>query len=218
MRCHRGAEAILLLDEAGFANEGAPIRRSIIEHVVALKWLAVEGNKVADTIARGHAFDTERRKNALDAARWTSVNLDGFANIIKEIDPDNRESSNDYLLNFARRCAEFGDVHTMPGYLAECGQTHPGYESAMSYVNVPAGTIRPTPREQIWQVPFCTTHVLEALMAVREVFDPRPWERELDELGRQYQFVTNEARREDGLRPVDWSTGQLIDEPAIPPT
>lgn len=55
MRCHRGVQALLCLCEAGFAEEAAPIRRSIVEHAVALHWLVAEGAGILDTVARGHA-------------------------------------------------------------------------------------------------------------------------------------------------------------------
>ena len=211
MRCHRGVEAILALDALGYGEEASPIRRSVIEHCVALRWLAAEGDEIVDTVARGHANDTERRRKALETAQWTSVNPDDLAKIIEEIDPDSREDRKDYLLSFARRCAEYGDVHTIPGYLAECGQTHPGYQSAITYVDLASGTMRPNPQTEIWQVPFCTTQVLEALFAVREIFIPKPWGSELRRVLAGYRKVTNDVRREDGLRPVDWSTGKLTD-------
>lgn len=82
MRCHRGVEAILLLDEAGYAEEASGIRRSVIEHVVALKWLAAEGDRINDTLMRGHARDAERRKEAVTGAGWTSVDPAEIAAVI----------------------------------------------------------------------------------------------------------------------------------------
>src|SRR5258708_2707914 len=73
LRCHRGIESVLLLDAAAHAEEASPIRRSIIEHVVALRWLAAVGDKILDTVARGHARETKRRGDAVAAAKWTSV-------------------------------------------------------------------------------------------------------------------------------------------------
>lgn len=47
MRVDRGTNAVLLLDREGMEEEAAPIRRSIIEHVVGLRWLVAEGNQAA---------------------------------------------------------------------------------------------------------------------------------------------------------------------------
>src|SRR6266566_7418823 len=154
LRCHRGIQAILLLDPAGFAEEAAPIRRSIIEHALALQWLAAEGNKILDTVARGHAFDAKNRGAAVSAAGWTSVDLAQSEKIIANIDPDNRDAHNDQMLHFAQRLASYGDKHTRPGYLAEAGRSHPSYESAACYVEQPSGFLLAQSRDAVWQVPF----------------------------------------------------------------
>lgn len=56
-------------------------------------------------------------------------------------------------------------------------------------------------------MPFCTTHLLEALICVRAVFEPQPWESELESIMKRYQAVTDEVRKQDGLPPVDWVAG-----------
>jgi len=210
MRCHRGVEAILLLDRVGYAEEASPIRRSVIEHVLALRWLAAEGDGIYDTVARGHASDVQRRADAVSAAGWTSVDFEKLAEIIAEIDPDSRDSRNDYLRAFAHRLAKYGDHRMLPGYLAECGKTHPGYESAISYVEVPSGLLLDVSDTAVWQVPFAAHELLEALVAVREIFDPKPWRDELKGIVERYKAVTDEVRREDGLAPAEWPT--LTDE------
>ncbi|MFI5588131.1 DUF5677 domain-containing protein [Amycolatopsis sp. NPDC051758] len=207
MRCHRGVEAILLLDDAGYAEEASGIRRSIIEHVVALKWLAAERDHINDTLMRGHARDAERRKDAVTGAGWTSVDPLEIAAVIAGIDLDSRDKSGDHLLHFAQRMTKFGDVHTLPGYLAECSRVHPGYQSAICYVNIPNGGPLPQSRDAVWQVPFAATNLLEAVICIREVFDPPPWGEVLNELGREYREVTDRVREQDGLPAINWSDG-----------
>lgn len=56
------------LDTAGYAEEASPIRRSVIEHSLALKWLAAEGNRILDTVARGYASDAKKRGAAVSEA------------------------------------------------------------------------------------------------------------------------------------------------------
>lgn len=206
MRCHRGVEALLLLDESGYAEEATGIRRSIIEHVIALKWLASEGDRINDTIARGHAYDAEKRKKAVTDAGWTSVDAAEIAAVIAGIDPDSRDKSGDHLLHFAQRMTKYGDVHTLPGYLAECSRVHPGYESAICYVDLATGGPLRTSRDAVWQVPFAATHLFEAVLCMRELFDPRPWTDELDETGGAYREVTDRVREQDGLPAIDWET------------
>jgi hypothetical protein len=172
LRCHRTVEAVLNLGDAGYADEAAPLRRSIIDHVLALRWLAAEGDKILDTIARAHAFDTKNRADTVTAAEWTSVDVEQLERIVAGIDADTLDRSGDHLLPFAHRLAEYGDQHTRPGYIAESAKSHPTYESAVAYVAVPGGELLWHAREPIWPVPFCTIHLLEALICVREAFEP----------------------------------------------
>jgi hypothetical protein len=209
LRCHRGIKAILALDGSGYAEEASPIRRSVMEHTIALRWLAAEGDKILDTVARGHAFDSKKRGDAVSAADWTSIDLAQIERIIADIDPDSREAHQDRMLHFADRLAHYGDKHTRPGYLAECARTHPGYESAICYFEQSSGKLLYRSRDAVWQVPFSTTHLLEALLAIRQVFDPEPWETELEGIVQRYLSVTDQVRLEDGLPPVDWTTGEV---------
>jgi hypothetical protein len=209
LRCHRGIESILLLDEAGYAEEASPLRRSVIEHCVALRWLAAEGNKILDTIARGHARDAQKRGGAVARSGWTSISVEDIQAVIAEIDTENRDKRNDDMLAFAHRLAAYGDKHSEPGYLAECARTHPGYESAIAYVDLDDGDLLSESRDSVWQVPFCTTHLLEALTALRTAFATDPWEETLDRIIPTFTAVSDAVRHEDGLPAVDWSSGTL---------
>jgi hypothetical protein len=205
LRCHRSVEALLLLDSAGFDEEASPLRRSMIEHVVALRWLAVEGDGIVNAVARGHAVTAQRIHDAVALANWTSIDLDEMDQVVASAQADARDPSNDNLLNFAHRVKEYGDVHVMPGYLAECAHTHPTYESAMSYVEVPSGLLLSEPRRTRWQVPFSTTELLQALLAVQGLFNPAPWTDILPGIVQRYKDITDRVRTEQGLAPVDWT-------------
>ncbi len=54
-------------------------------------------------------------------------------------------------------------------------------------------------------MPFAATHILEAVIAVREAFNPQPWEHQLEDIVKRCQVVTNRVREHDGRPPVDWS-------------
>ncbi len=136
LRCHRGVEALLLLDGNGFAEEASPLRRSIIEHVINLRWLAVEGDGVLPTIASGQAFSGQKRSYAAAVAKWASVDQAFAAQAVASAKAGAVNPANDYLLNFVSRVERYGDVHTIPGYLAERARTHPSYESAVCYVDI----------------------------------------------------------------------------------
>ena len=204
LRCHRGAKAVVILDDAGFAEEASPLRRSVIEHVVALQWLAVEGERILDTVARAHADSSQRVRDAVETAGWTSISLGEADEAIASAAADERDPANDYLQKFAARARQYGDAHTMVEYLIECGRSHPSYESAICYTDLSDETFLDESTRRLWQVPFATTHVLEALEAVREAFDPRPWAVELRRLIEQFRDVTDAVREQDGLPPAEW--------------
>jgi hypothetical protein len=204
LRCHRGALAVVLLGDAGFAEEASPLRRSVIEHVVALQWLAVEGDGILDTVARAHADNSQRVRDAVESARWTSISLEEADEAIASAAADERDPANDYLQKFAGRARRYSDAHTMVEYLVECGRSHPSYESAICYYDISDGTFLDESIAALGQVPFGATHVLEALEAVREAFDRRPWTLELRRLIEQFREVTDAVRMQDGLPPAEW--------------
>jgi hypothetical protein len=212
LRCHRGVEALLLLDANGFAEEASPLRRSIIEHVVALRWLAVEGDGILDTVARGHAHGGQRQRDAVATAGWASVDIEEVDRAVASAQADERDPANDNLLQFAQRAKKYTDAHTIVVYLSECARTHPSHESAVCYMDSPEEELRPNSRDDVWQVPFATAHLLEALGAVREAFDPRPWHDAFPTILRRFRTTTDEVRAEDGLPPVDWDQGKIATE------
>ena len=209
LRCHRGIEAVLELDRKGYVEEASPIRRSIIEHCLALRWLAAEGDAVVDAVSGGHAHSSQQRHDAIEEAAWTSVDLELIKEIVAKADPPDRDRQSDHLLHWKQRLAKYGDKHVTPGYLAETARSHPSLESATCYVAQPSGNLLSASRDSVSPVPFCTVHLLEALFCVREIFDPAPWEEELTSIMGRFQSVTDAVRRQDGLQPVDWSTGTV---------
>ena len=116
-RCERSIDAIVVLDATQLAEQAAPIRRSIIEHVLALKWIAADGNAVLGTVARGHAFKATKRRDAVADAGWTSVDLDDMQETIDAIEADERDAHGDSLLHYSQRWRRHGDAHELPGYL-----------------------------------------------------------------------------------------------------
>lgn len=209
LRCHRGVEALLRLEQAGYAEEAAPIRRSIIEHALALRWLSKEGDNILDTLKRGHARDAERIGETVVAAGWTSIDPAQVRRVITDLDPDSLNAANDQFLLFRNRVAGYGDAHVWPQYLAENGRSHPSYESAIPYYDPEHDQLTWHGRAAVPQAPFATTHVLEALIALREAFEPQPWKAELEDILVHFRLANDESRREQGLPPIDWYTGKI---------
>jgi hypothetical protein len=201
MRCHRGIEAVLQLEETGFQEEAAPIRRSILEHVVALKWLAEQGSVVADILKRGAAHDAAKRKESVVHANWTSVDLGLFDAVIA--DQDGTDPQSDNLLSFKHRCDRFGTPHDWTTYLMETARSHPCWESAVPYLDVSSGKTlaldQPEPEPRTDQAGFCVIHLFEALVALNQMIATSPLTPQLAQLDRQIRLIAVRQRREQGL-------------------
>jgi hypothetical protein len=199
MRCHRGVEAVLQLEQSGFQEEAGPIRRSIVEHSVALKWLAEQGNVVATFLQRGASHEAQKRKDALTSADWTSVDLTLFDAVIN--DGKGLDRQHDTLLSFKHRCDRFGSPHDLATYLNETARCHPSWESAVPYLDLGSETpvARSTPAWSIDQAGFCVLHLLGALLAMNDMLDGTPIQSELDAAQRQVLSIVVRQRREQGL-------------------
>jgi len=199
MRCHRGVEAVLHLERVGFAEEAAPVRRSILEHVVALKWLAEQGAAVADALRSGAAWDAQKRKDSLVAAGWTSVDLDLFDAVIA--DTEGIDRGNDNLLHFKPRCDRFGTSHDWATYLIETARSHPCWESAVAYLDITSGTplAMAEPTDAVDQAGFAAIHLFEALVSINDILKGRPFSPRLAALDREIRSIASRQRRERGL-------------------
>jgi hypothetical protein len=200
MRCHRGVEAVLILEQAGLTEDAGPIRRCILEHNVALKWLAEQGAAVGTALRRGAAYDAGRRKKAIEAASWTSVDLELFDAIIE--DGENLDRQHDTLLQFKARCDRFASPHEWVEYLNETARAHPSWASAEPYIDVtsvPARLLH-TSAPVIDQAGFCAVHMMMALVDLNSMLaDDAKFGPELDQLAAQLGNVVLRQRAEIGL-------------------
>ena len=121
-RVRRSCEAIVALERLGYDPEAAPIRRTIIEHTVALKWLAEEGDGVLDVMALEHAARAKRIMKATKAANWTSVDQNEIQTVIDEIDEDSRDYTKAEFKHFSKQNQ---DQSVLAVYLAEVGRPTP---------------------------------------------------------------------------------------------
>lgn len=199
MRCNRGTEAVLQLERIGHQEEAGPIRRSIVEHVVALKWLAAEGNAMSTVLRRGGSYEANRRKAALLDANWTSVDMAQFDAVVA--DGQNLDRQQDNMLNFKPRCEAYGTPHDLATWLNEVARCHPSWESAVPYIRIENGAVTGVagPTWQIDQAGFCAIHLFEALYAFHSIFEDAPLDQELDQLYRELMATVVRQRRELGL-------------------
>jgi len=112
VRAHRGSEAVLVLRDAGFAAESWPTRRSVLEHVVGLKWLAAEGGRAADPLIRQLAEQARKRQLGAAAAGWQAAGLPAFAHAVADGKDSEGDVDLDTYLHFKHRCDAYGNPPT----------------------------------------------------------------------------------------------------------
>lgn len=120
-------------------------------------------------LKRGAHYDAERRKKAIEAANWTSVDVELFDSVIE--DGKDIDRQNDNLLQFKARCDRFASAHEWVEYLNETARAHPSWESAVPYLDLDSVPHRLlyTSAPVIDQAGFCAVHMLMALGTLNDM-------------------------------------------------
>lgn len=103
---HDGVIAVLAMTSQGLGHETAPIRRSIVEHTLALKWLRMDGPDVINTFGRGTVQSLKRLDAAQDkfgVERMAAEQLQEIVDHAESVD-----KSNDQYINFSQRADKLG--------------------------------------------------------------------------------------------------------------
>lgn len=150
MRVHRGVVAVMALEEAGHAGEAPPLRRSIIEHVVGLDWLAAEGDKILAALEVGHKEWTDHLRTSLEGS--SHFDADAFEKVAESMADADKSAA--VWNKFTKRTNHFGDQRILKQYFAETGQSHATYESAMAYFDIETNDFLDTSRRIEPQAPF----------------------------------------------------------------
>lgn len=181
MRVQRGIEALMLLDEQGFGAEAAPMRRSIIEHVVGLRWLAQEGDAVRDALINGAARQADARRKSLQAAGWSQLDWATFDAVIA--DSDGRDTSRNNEFWFTQRCEKAGDPQDLAIWNMETAQSHPCWQSAAGYIEwdpvTSTMTLQGHAESGVHAASFAATHLLQALHALNAISTGKPFNKRL---------------------------------------
>lgn len=127
-RLRRSARALAVLDDAGFQHESAPIRRSMLEHALALRWLVDVNEAAVDALVVAHQARL-RRMRAHMSEGW-AVRAEDLDSLL-EIDVPN--SPEQVRLAFTHLNEKYGSGDFMVAWLLETGTSHPSYSSATAY-------------------------------------------------------------------------------------
>lgn len=128
-RVARTARAALSLVDAGFGSEGAPLRRALLEHVLALAWVIDEGSAAVTALTRAHQARMKSIKELMDG-RW-SLKDEDFEGLLAADVPSQGQ---DHLAKFGQ-LVQLYDVSNdlLIAWLSDTGESHPSFLTARAY-------------------------------------------------------------------------------------
>lgn len=182
MAVRRLGLAIIQLVDSGFEFEAASLKRSLIEHVVALRWLIHATDDAVTSLLRAHQRSVGKLQSAVAAAAWPIASDDAF-NVILGMEPGS--SSEDRNLHFKQRCEEYGTEDLYSAWLVETVVSHPSFSTARAYSTADQdGKLQLTDHAS---GDGALATVAWALVVASETFNQlivdRPWTDELAEIG-----------------------------------
>lgn len=125
----RTARACLVLAADGYEHEAAPLRRSMIEHALALHWLADASDAAVDALLRAHQNRLQKMREPMSAGDW-SVPIDVLDSFLDAQVPSSPE---DRYLAFKHLCDRYEQPALYVAWLTETAFCHPSYSSAVAY-------------------------------------------------------------------------------------
>jgi hypothetical protein len=177
MRCVRGAYAVKTLHDSGMGGEASPVARSVVEHLVALRWLMTDGGTINSPLRTNHHEQTKRVLTALEVASSPAFDGEHFARVLASTEHD--DHGRDHLQQFAHRAKLHATKQDMTVYFAEVMRSHATYQSAISYWDVENSSPREVSRDESALLKFSSCYMYQALTVYRGLFIARPWGGEL---------------------------------------
>ena len=180
-RVRRNGRALQVLTQAGFEHEGAPLRRSMIEHALGLHWLAD---------ATEDAVDALLGRNKETWMRIAGSMTDGWSVTPEDLNPvlsvEVPKSSESHFLAFKHLCDRYEEPDLYLSWLLETGPSHMTYASAAAYFEGDGTAAGTTLRWMADGHPPATAGVVASLLLVasagfNRILKGQPWTGRLDE-------------------------------------
>jgi len=192
---NRTATAIMLLETRGLGHEAAPLRRSLIEHAVALGWLTQATEDAANSLLRGYQeLNIKKLKQVFDQVAPEKAAM--FNDIL---DVEVAASSEDHYLAFRHLCNRFGTQRIYAEWLRNTGLSHATYASAMAYTTASGEDINLSREPN--QTPDASTEIATMLLLAshhfNELLENKPWTSILEEIEDQVRKAMSTKTRGD---------------------
>lgn len=121
-------KALMLLHDQGFDPEAAPMRRTLIEHALALQWIGHSPDACYDAVVHQHRSLVEKlAEKPSSATAVPRETLDAL--LALELDGGSEQN----LLHIYDLAMEYGPNGTYTGWWQETGGSHPSWRSALPY-------------------------------------------------------------------------------------
>lgn len=185
LRVHRSCAALMLLRQAGYGAEAWPTRRAIIEHMLALRWLADNGNEAKDVVRRAHAESSRRRQESAADAGWSSAGWPIWADVAADgAAATGNPTESNMLTNVRLRCEKYGIATDYASWLLETNNSHPGWTTASAYLQETPQTLLGEPRfdDNLDDARFCARRLLRCLVALGDMMTEPPWASEVTDM------------------------------------
>jgi hypothetical protein len=181
-RVRRTGRALQVLTAAGFEHEGAPLRRSMIEHALGLHWLAEAKDGAVDALRGGNQNTWMKIADSMTDG-WVVTPEDLSSVVNAEVPP----SSESTYLHFAHLCRRYEESDLFVAWLLETGHSHTSYASAIAYVDFDETATQPHLLTEARHDLQTTSGVVANLLLVasigfNKVLNGQPWTERLDEL------------------------------------
>ena len=177
----RTGRALQVLAMAGFEHEGAPLRRSMIEHALGLHWLAEANDSAVDAL-RGGNQDTWKKIAGSMTGEWVVTPEDLNPVVTAEI-PKSSEST---YLAFKHLCDRYDEPDLYVAWLLATAHCHVTFASAMAYVEADGTAARPRLLTEATHLQatagILATLLLLASVGFNKILTGQPWTQRLDEL------------------------------------
>ncbi len=187
--------ALMLLRSSGFDRACAPLRRSLIEHMLYLIWLADAGDQAVDAMNRGLQHQQRRLRDVMTAAGAPVPTAEQRAILDTTIETAVVTTDQEHLL----RIAHLLDAYPLSPILksvwqVESGWTHPSLHVMQLYVEQrPEATVlhqQPYHEQLTDSTPVaCFLTLYYATLALDALLG-NPWTEQLTSIAERYDMPT----------------------------
>lgn len=195
----RQGYAALLLCDGGFPHESIGLRRSVLEYVTTIEWVARKRQEAVDALNGAHAHRRQKLATAIDkSGEWSEGVLDA-AGVVPMGDVIKAKGADQLHMTNRLRSQDLYSLEAM--YIADSGFVHPSITEVHHYYEEKDdGSIRllAAPVDSDDTDATCMVVAVSCFNGAAfldELLPGNPWQRPLKLLGAAHGFVVQDTPR-----------------------